>query len=221
MDTLFTILLTIHIIGGVLGLICGTINIIRKKGDKTHKLVGKGFLYGMLTAGAASFILAILHPSPFLFMVGVFSVYLVGSGQRYLSLKELNKGQKPLIIDYALSIFMFIAGIAFICIGISRLIDGNEFGIVYIVFAFLGLRFVHRDSNNFRGKVKYVNYWLMEHIGRMSGGFIASVTASLVVNGRYFPFIPDALLWLLPTILIVPLIVSWSIKSAVKFKNLN
>lgn len=217
--SIFNILLTIHIIGGVLGLVCGIINIVRKKGDKTHKLVGKGFLYGMLTAGAASFILAILHPSPFLFMVGVFSVYLVGSGQRYLSLKELNKGQKPMFIDYALSIFMFIAGVLFIGFGVSTLIKSNEFGIVYIVFGSLGLRFVHRDFNNFRGKVKYVNYWLLEHIGRMSGGFIASVTAFLVVNGRYFPFIPDALLWLLPTILIVPLIVKWSVKSAVKFKN--
>ncbi len=219
MDTLFKILLTIHIIGGVTGLICGTINIIRKKGDKTHKLVGKGFLYGMLTAGSVSFILSILHPNMFLFMVGVLSVYSVGSGQRYLSLKELNKGQKPLLIDYALSVFMLIASVLFIGFGINNLIKGENFGIVFIVFGVLGLRNVHKDFNNFRGNVKFGNYWLIEHISRVTGGFIASVTATIVVNARYFPFIPDALLWLLPTILIVPLTIYWSKKYAVKIKN--
>jgi uncharacterized membrane protein len=217
MDTLFKILLTFHIIGGTVGLTCGLINIVRKKGDKTHKLVGKGFLYGMLAAGSVSFILSILHPNAFLFMVGVLSVYSVGSGQRYLSLKELNKGQKPLFIDYALSVFMLIAGVLFIGFGINNLIKGSDFGIVFIVFGVLGLRNVYRDFNNFRGHVKFVNYWLIEHIGRMTGGFIASVTATLAVNARYFPFIPDALLWLLPTILIVPLTIMWSKKRAVKF----
>ena len=39
MDTLFKIFLIIHIIGGSVGLITGTINIIRKKADKNHRLI--------------------------------------------------------------------------------------------------------------------------------------------------------------------------------------
>jgi uncharacterized membrane protein len=216
MDTLFKILLAFHILGGTVGLTCGLINIVRKKGDKTHKLVGKGFLYGMLTAGFMSFALSILHPNPFLFMVGILTIFLVGTGQRYLSLKNLGNGQKPLFIDWVLTIMMLVTGIAFVGIGINNVIHGNNFGIVFIAFGGLGLRNVKSDFNYYRGIIDFKNYWLLQHIGRMSGGFIASVTAVLVVNGKYFAFIPDILLWLLPTILIVPLIVYWSRKIAIK-----
>jgi uncharacterized membrane protein len=221
MDTLFKILLTFHILGGTVGLTCGLINIIRKKGDKTHKLVGKGFLYGMLTAGFMSFALSIMHPNAFLFMVGILTIFLVGTGQRYLSLKELGNGQKPLIIDWALTIMMLLGGIAFVAIGINNVIKDNNFGIVFIAFGGLGLRNVYSDFNYYRGIIDVKNYWLIQHIGRMSGGFIASVTAVLVVNSKYFAFIPDILLWLLPTILIVPLIVYWSRKYTVKLKISN
>jgi uncharacterized membrane protein len=216
MDTLFKVLLALHIIGGTVGLTCGLINIVRKKGDKTHKLVGKGFLYGMLTAGSMSFALAILHPNPFLFMVGVLTMYSVGTGQRYLSLKQLGDGQKPLLVDWFLTIMMLLAGIPFIGFGINYLIHGENFGIVFIVFGLLGLRSVLKDFGYYRGKIDVKNYWLIQHIGRMGGGFIASATAVLVVNGKYFAFIPDVLLWLLPTIIFTPLLVSWAKKYTVK-----
>ena len=219
MDLLFKILLTLHIIGGTVGLTCGLINIIRKKGDKTHKLVGKGFLYGMLTAGFMSFVLSILHPNPFLFMVGILTVFSVGTGQRYLSLKELGNGQKPLLIDWTLTIMMLLAGIVFVGMGINYLIKGENFGIVFIAFGALGLRNVYSDFNYYRGIIDYKNYWLIQHIGRMSGGFIASVTAVLVVNAKYFMFIPYPLLWLLPTIIISPLIASWVKKYKVRIKS--
>jgi uncharacterized membrane protein len=216
MDTVFKILLACHILGGTVGLVCGLINMVRRKGDKTHKLVGKGFLYGMLTSGFTSFALSILHPNLFLFMVGVLTVYSVGTGQRYLSLKDLGNGQKPLLVDWVLTIMMLLAGIAFVGIGINLIVKGNNFGIVFIAFGGLGLRNVKNDFNFYRGIIDVKNYWLIQHIGRMSGGFIASVTAVLVVNNKYFSFIPEVLLWLLPTLLIVPLIIYWSRKYAIK-----
>jgi uncharacterized membrane protein len=216
MDTLFKILLAFHILGGTVGLTCGLINIVRKKGDKTHKLVGKGFLYGMLTAGFMSFLLSILHPNPFLFMVGILTIFSVGTGQRYLSLKELGSGQKPLLVDWVLSGTMLLAGIVFVGMGVKYLLERENFGIVFIVFGLLGLRNVYKDFNYYRGIIDAKNYWLIQHIGRMSGGFIASVTAVLVVNAKYFTFIPYPILWLLPTIIITPLIASWVKKYTIK-----
>ena len=89
MQTLFQIFLVLHITGGAVGLLSGTINIIRKKGDKKHKLVGKFFLYGMLLAGFSALVLSVLHPNYFLFIVGVFTLYMTGTGERYLYLKKL------------------------------------------------------------------------------------------------------------------------------------
>ena len=54
MDIVFKIILTLHILGGTVGLIAGTTNLVRKKGDKKHKLMGKIFAYGMYIAGFAS-----------------------------------------------------------------------------------------------------------------------------------------------------------------------
>ena len=48
MKIIFAVFLILHILGGSVGLITGTINLIRKKGDKKHKLLGKFFIYSML-----------------------------------------------------------------------------------------------------------------------------------------------------------------------------
>ncbi len=217
MNQIFNILLILHIIGGTLGIVCGTINIIRKKGDKTHKNVGKIFLYGMLVAGISSLILATMHPNNLLFIVGVFTIFLVGTGRRYLSLRGLATGQKPHLIDWLLTTMMLVFGLFFIGFGLFLFTQKETFGIVYLVFGATGLRFVWKDFNYYRGqKILTKNYWLIEHIGRTMAGYIASLTALLVVNSAYLSFIPFALLWLLPTIVFVPLIVYWSKKNKVK-----
>ena len=217
MNQIFNILLVLHIIGGTLGIVCGTINIIRKKGDKPHKNVGKIFLYSMLVTGISSLILATMHPNNFLFIIGIFTIFLVGTGRRYLSLKGLGKGQKPLLIDWLLTVMMLVFGLFFIGFGLFSLTKNDNFGIVYLVFGATGLRYVWIDFYYYRGqKITTKNYWLIEHIGRTMAGYIASLTALLVVNSIYLPFIPNALLWLLPTIIFVPLIVYWSKKNKVK-----
>lgn len=217
MNTLFLTFLILHIIGGTVGLFTGTINLVRKKGDKKHKLVGKFFTYAMLTAGFSSLVLSIIHPNNFLFMVGIFTLYLVGTGYRYVYSKMLGSEQNPTIIDWTITVGMLLAGILFIGLGISNLIARNNFGIVLIVFGIIGLRFVIADYNNYKGKGKEKNYWLLAHLQRMIGGYIAATTAFLVVNAHYFPVIlPSALVWLLPSIILTPLIISWSKKYEVK-----
>lgn len=190
---------------------------IAKKGDLKHKKLGKVFTVSMLTAGFSSLVLAVLHPSQFMFMVGVFTVYMVGTGNRYLKLKMLHKNQKPKIMDWILTISMLLAGILFIGLGVQGLLKSNFFGIVFVTFGFLGLLFVRHDIRNYSGKSNISNYWLSEHLQRMIGAFIASSTAFLVVNAKYLPeYIPIIVYWLLPTIILTPLIVKWARKYEVK-----
>ena len=219
MEQLFKIFLTLHIIGGTLGIACGTINIIRKKGDKIHRLIGKGFLYGMLTSGFMSLILASLHPNMFLFIIGVFTIFLVGTGHRYLLLRNLNSGQKPMLIDWILTFMMLISGFVFVGLGVNILFQNDIFGSIFILFGSVGLFFTRKDFKNYRGHIIIKNYWLIEHINRMIAGYIASLTALLVVNYSYFTaYIPTVLLWLLPTIIFVPFIIYWTQKYKVKIK---
>ena len=206
---LYKVFLFIHIVAGTIGLISGTINIIRKKGDRYHRLVGKAFLYGMLTVGISSFALAILHPNYFLFIIGVFTFYLVATGERYLFLQGLLHHQKPAIVDWVLTLFMLLFGIAFIYFGCLFLVKKQLFGTVFIVFGCAGLNFVRVDIKNYKGKIDNKNFWLLAHLQRMTGAYIAALTAFLVVNNT---LLPDFIAWLLPTILVVPLITKWSKK---------
>lgn len=215
----FKIFLTIHIIGGATGLLTGIVNMIAKKGNLKHKIVGKIFSVSMLTTGLSSLVLSVLHPSRFMFMVGAFTVYMVGTGNRYLHLKMLNKNQKPKIIDWTLTLSMLLAGVLFIGLGTVNLLKSNLFGLVFITFGFLGLLFVRHDFKNYSGKSNILNYWLSEHLQRMIGAFIASSTAFLVVNAKYLPeYIPIILYWLLPTVILTPLIIKWARKYEVKKK---
>ncbi len=214
MIIIFNVFLICHIVGGSIGLLAGVLNMLRKKGDKAHKLVGKIFLISMLTTGISSLIVASIHPNHFLFMVGVFTLYMVGSGQLYLKLRE-NPTYKS--IEWAITTIMFIAVILFIGFGALTLMQKNLFGLVHVTFGFLGLLFVRKDFQNFKGKSAIKNYWFVAHIQRMTGGFIAAFTAFLVVNAKYFPEqFPHFVIWLLPTILVTPVIIKWSRKYEIK-----
>lgn len=208
MEILLSTLLVLHIAGGSIGLVSGTINLIRKKGDKLHKMIGTIFYYGMLITGTTSLLLAAIHPNHFLFIIGVFTLYLVVTGQRYLA-----KSRKGSIdsFDRIITYAMMAAAISFITIGTYYLVNSNFFGAVYIVFGGFGLLFVKGDLTYYAGKSRFKNYPLLSHIQRMTGGYIAALTAFLVVNSDKFPEgVPAVAAWLAPTILVVPLIIYWS-----------
>ncbi|MDI1317321.1 hypothetical protein [Flavobacterium sp.] len=213
MDTLFKMVLSIHIIAGSIGLFTGTINIIRKKGDKQHVLVGKFFFYGMILNAIAGFIMSIMHHNIFLLIIAVFSFYLTATGQRFLSLKKLDKGQKPKSIDWILTSTMILFALFFIIYGVLLMISHNNFGIVLLVFGMISLLMARKDIALYRGKIKFKNYWLLLHIQRMIGAYIAALTAFLVVNNTYLPSI---VAWLMPTVILTPLIFYWSRKYAIQ-----
>jgi len=219
MAILFKVFLIMHIIAGAIGLLTGIFNVVRIKGDKQHVLVGKVFFYAMLTASFSALVLSVLHPNYFLFMVGVFTAYMVGTGRRYIYLKMLNNNEQPKPIDRIITYTMMVAGVLFIGIGVFSLVQSNMFGIVFITFGFLGLRFVGQDLKNYRGHSQIRNYWLIAHLQRMTGGFIAALTAFLVVNSKFLPTqIPGVVYWLLPTAIFTPFIIKWSKKFAVQKK---
>mgnify|MGYP003425066056 CR=1 FL=1 len=207
METIFTILLIIHIIAGSIGLLTGTINIIKKKGDKAHKNVGKFFFYSMLINGFAGLIMSLIHRNDFLLIVAVFSIYMVATGQRFLSLKQLHKEQKPKTIDWILTYTMLVFAFLFITYGSYLLINKVNFGIVLLVFGVVRRLMAIKDTKVYNGNIKEKNYWLLLHIQRMVGSYIAALTAFIVVNNHFLPGIVG---WLLPTVIFTPLIVKWT-----------
>jgi hypothetical protein len=213
----FFVFLVLHIIGGGVGLVSGTLNLVMKKGGKIHNLIGHFFFYGMLVAGSSALILSFIKSNHFLFIVGVFTLYMVITGKRYIYLKMLGLNQQPALFDWIISLAMSLAALVFLVLGVMLLINQNNFGIVLLVFGIISLGFVRRDFMNYKGKMKEKNYWLLMHLQRMTGAYIASATAFLVVNAKYIPFeFPTFVYWLLPTAVLTPLILIWSKKYSKK-----
>ncbi len=206
---LFKIILVLHIIAGSIGLILGTFVLIRKKGDKVHKLLGKIFSITMVTTGLSAFALSYINTNVFLFIVGVFTIYLTISGNRMLYLKNILKGQKPQFIDYLITVLMLLASVAFLYLGILNIVKANHFGIVLILFGSISLVLCYKDYLIYLNKITDKLYWLKNHVGRMTGSYIAALTAFIVVNNTFFP---PVLAWSLPGI-IGTVFISRTIKS--------
>ena len=126
------------------------------------------------------------------------------TGKRYLQKKSTADVQNA---DWLLTGLMMVAGLAFVVYGGLLFYQKSSFGTVLFVFGIISLLFVRQDYINFTGKSPIKNYFLVTHIGRMMGSYIASATAFLVVNNT---ILPGVVAWLLPTVCVVPLIVMWS-----------
>ena len=212
MDFLFKGILAIHILGGSIGLLSGTLLMILPKGNLMHKKVGMFFFLGMCIAGLVSLALALLHPNRFLFLIGVFTLYMTIAGKQYLSFQNPNHQAKW--FNWLLTIIMLCFGATLIFLGI-RILSNDSFAGVYLSFGFISLNFVRMDYYNFKKLNTKPNFALTGHLQRMCGAYIASLTAFLVVNVK---FIPSLVVWLLPTLVITPLIFLWS-KKLVTQKN--
>src|SRR5215472_1614227 len=72
-------ILLVHILGGTLGLVSGTIAIVFRKGSRGHELAGRVFVASMLTMGAAATYLAIIKHQNNNIGGGILTFYLVGT----------------------------------------------------------------------------------------------------------------------------------------------
>ena len=206
MMTLFNFFLIIHILSGSLGLLSGSAILFLRKGDARHKMIGRYFFWGMILAGVSSLILSQIRPNPFLFIVGVFTLYMNLTGKIYLKFKK--KEVDANLLDKLIVLAMAIVAVLFVYQGLTTILRSN-FGYVYLTFAFVSIRFIYADYKFYIGRLDHTNNWLQAHLQRMLGTYIAAMTAFLVVNVK---FLPEYIVWLFPTLVITPLITFWSKK---------
>ena len=102
-------LLILHILGGTLGLIAGTIAMIARKGDRPHRISGNIFTLAMLTLATSGFWLAILKSQVSDVIAAVLTFYLIGSawlaGRRRDSTGPLDWAGLVLCVASAAGVF--------------------------------------------------------------------------------------------------------------------
>lgn len=208
MATVETWSLWLHIAAGAVAVAAGSGALVTTKGGWRHRQAGKVFLGSMAIVVTTVFVLVAIDPTTFrliLTLVAIFSGYLAFSGYRALSRKR--PPDTAHWIDWIGAASVMVACLGLGGWGIVWLLDGITFGFVMTVFSAIGIGFGAMDVRAFRSETSAP--WMVSHLQRMIGAFIATVSAVSAVN--LTPMI-GIVAWLLPTILGVPLIAYWSNK---------
>ncbi|GAA0330445.1 hypothetical protein GCM10008967_21180 [Bacillus carboniphilus] len=225
MEGLFNILRVLHIIGGFTALLVFWIPIVTKKGGKIHRRVGWIYVGGMIAVSISAFYMGFYRIfttevddigmysfSWFLIFISILSGASAYYGLRVLKQKKrISRHQN--VLDLSFSILLILSGVG---IGIY----GWTIDVALITwFPLLGIVLGSVQLAYWLRKPSKKMHWFFEHISGMLACCIATITAFLVFGGpRLLNIEGDSiLLWFLPTILLTPVIIGYSVYYNKKF----
>ncbi len=205
MELAIKIAIYIHAFFGAIGLLAGSLSFIVKKGSKLHKKAGKWFTIGMLVSAGLSVPIASMpgHENPFLVMIGLFTIYMVIVGNRALRYK--NRKVLTAKLDWMISATMLIISIIMLSVGLFLY---EQVAVLYVFFGITGFVLCIMDFRFLKNPQKKKSGWLIQHIGKIVGAYIASVTAFLVAGTH----LSGLAVWILPSVVGNTAIVYWILK---------
>jgi len=201
---IYKIILILHVICGFTALVVGLIPMLSKKGKTLHINTGKVYFWAMFGVFLTSSTMFLFKPQQllFLFLIGIFSFYQTLSGSRIIKYKELKT---PIAaFDKLITAIVSVSGILMITLGVYALSTNqispgftiSIFGVILLGQGILDYRnlTVNREKRFMRNP----KAWLRQHIGRMGGSYIATITAFIVVNNT---ILPNLIAWLGPALI--------------------
>ena len=199
-----TALLVIHIAAGSTALVTAGVALVTAKGERWHVLAGRIYAAGMTVVFLTAAPLAALVSSSFLFLIALFSFYLVFAGWRFAR----NRQRRAHPVDWIAVAAIGVTGLAMWGYAVVVALDGSSQWITLAVFGGIAIALgladakFHRDQPGGQRRVA-------RHLTNMMAGTIATITAVTVVNVDMEPvWVP----WILPTVVITPLIAWWNVR---------
>ncbi len=200
-----TVLLMTHIAAGSVALATAIIALITAKGGTYHIRAGRVYAIAMTVIFITALPLAMLGSNVFLALIALFSFYLVFAGWRFA--RNRHGHARP--IDWAAVAVMGLTGLGMWSYGAVLLLSGSSQWITMAVFGSIAVALSTVDARFHTGRRASGKQRIARHLTNMLAGTIATVTAVVVVNMETDPV---WLAWLLPTIVITPLIVWWNVR---------
>jgi len=117
----FSPLLMIHIAGGVIGFLSGTVTMFLRKGSRRHATVGTVFTISMLIMAASAVWLASMRHQTGNIVGGTFTFYLVGTAWLTARRRENETG----VLDWLGMIAAFTTGAFVLTLGIQKLVGAQ------------------------------------------------------------------------------------------------
>ncbi len=155
--------------------------------------------------------MSIFSGNVFLFLIAIFSFYLAYAGMRFAR----NRTGIANIFDWVAVGLMILSGMVMWCLKIFYFINNNSQYITLIIFGFIAISLGYTDFRGYRYKSAIGKQRIAKHLTNMLAGTIAVITAVLVTNIYIEPVF---ILWILPTIVITPIIFWWNRKYTVSNK---
>ena len=197
------ILLAIHIAAGSAALATAAVALLTAKGHVHHIRAGRVYAAAMAVVCATALPLAVLGSDVVLLLVAVFSFYLVFAGWRFAR----NASGRARLVDWVAVALMGLTGLGMWGYAAALCLRGDAQWVTMAVFGFIALALAAVDARYHRSPRRSGRQRIARHLTNMLAGTIATVTAVVVVNVDTSPV---WLAWVLPTILITPLIVWWN-----------
>ena len=209
MERTITIAIYIHAFLGGVGLITGIANMVVKKGGRLHKRLGRVFAIAMIASCLIILPIACLpgHESLFLFLISLFTIYLVLIGRRALTFKSRQK-LKADAIDLSISMIMALFSILMIGYGAYGFFATVSNSILYLIFGGLGLFLTIKNFVFYKNYKDVKTAWLTTHLTHMIAALIASITAFIVAGLKFWTLTA----WVLPSVIGTVLIIYWRLK---------
>ena len=199
-------LLFIHIVAGTVSLLAAAFAVISAKGKKVHIQAGRTYFWGMFLIFITAIPMSIVSGDFFLFLVAIFSFYLAYAGMRFAK----NRIGIANLFDWVAVGLMILSGMVMWCLAIMYFINNNSHYITLTIFGITAISLGYTDFRSYRNKTAIGKQRIARHLTNMLAGTIAVITAVLVTNVNIEPVF---IVWILPTILITPLIFFWNRKT--------
>ena len=200
------ILLSIHILAGTIALLCAALAVSSEKGKKFHVLSGRTYFWCMVGIFLTAILMSIINSNIFLFLIAIFSFYLAFAGMRFAK----NRKGIATTIDWIAVSLMILSGLGMWALAITYFISDNSQYITLLVFGFIALALGYGDYRSHKNKAAIGKERIAKHLTNMMAGTIAVITAVLVVNVNIEPI---WIWWVLPTVVITPIISYWNKKT--------
>jgi len=211
------LLLTPHIIAGVVALASMVVPLVARKGGRVHRGAGWVFVIAMTGVSATAFALAIWrftmadvqHPNAralgfFLLYVATLTAAGVSSGVRALRFKARTAPHRK-AWDLGISAANVAMGLATLVYGV---IDHRT---LLIAFSFVGLITGAGQLRYWLSTPTTPLHWWFAHMGGMLGSCIAALTALVVVNAaRFGTRTFSTTIWIAVPALGIPAIFAWT-----------
>ena len=198
-------LLTLHIIAGTCALFSAGAAVFTGKGKKWHINAGRVYVVAMAVVCGSAILMSARTGNLFLLLVGLFSFYFAFSGWRFAR----NRSGQASWPDWLGIGTLLVAGISMWLLAGYLLMQGNSQYITMAVFGFIAIILGLGDARLHRQGKAVGKERIARHLASMLGGTIAVITAVFVVN---VTLSPPWLGWVLPTIILTPVIIWWSHK---------